>query len=259
MSGKPYEQLTLADDYMFCKVMSRRSDLCKMLLEAILERKIEKLTVIDTQKGVEVAPDVHGIRLDIFLKDETDSYDVEMQTTYSRYLPQRSRYYHSILDVDELEKGIDYSRLKPIYVIFICIFDPFDKGLPIYHFENLCKEDTDFALSDGTYKIFLNITAEVKGNTLLKEFFDYLRNQSIHGTFTKELNQEVILGRQNGEWRREYMRNEARYMDALIKGREQGIVQEQKNTERERLAKEDAMAEVIALRKELEKLKKHSV
>ncbi len=232
--GKNFETLKLSDDFLFCKVMTKRPDLCKILLEVILDTEITNLELVNMQTSLEITPDTHGIRLDVYTKDESNtSYDVEMQTTDSLYLPQRSRYYHSILDIGELEKGKDYSQLRPSYVIFICTFDPFKKNLPIYRFENSCLEDPSFKLNDGTIKLFLNVTASTN-NQPLQEFFDYVRQERITSTFTQQLHNEVLFGRQNGEWRREYMRNEARYMDALIAGREQGVAQEQKNTEQER-------------------------
>lgn len=54
-----------------------------------------------------------------------------------------------------LKPGEDYNNLKPGYIIFICTFDPFGKGLYKYTFENRCLE-TDMALGDKTTKIFFN-------------------------------------------------------------------------------------------------------
>ena len=41
-------------------------------------------------------------------------------------------------------------------MIFICAFDPYDRGLPIYTFENTCKEDPGLKLGDDTVKVMLN-------------------------------------------------------------------------------------------------------
>ena len=40
------------------------------------------------------------------------------------------------------------------YIIFICISDIFQKGLPTYHFENLCTENPEIKLNDKAYKYF---------------------------------------------------------------------------------------------------------
>lgn len=46
---KPFEELTLADDFLFCKVMQDES-LCKELLEIILHVTIDKIKYTNTQK-----------------------------------------------------------------------------------------------------------------------------------------------------------------------------------------------------------------
>ena len=43
MSKKPFEELTIADDFMFCKVMEHES-ICKEFLEILFNAKIEKIT-----------------------------------------------------------------------------------------------------------------------------------------------------------------------------------------------------------------------
>lgn len=41
--GKTYEGLTLADDFLFCKVFGADKDLCKELLEHLLGEKIRDI------------------------------------------------------------------------------------------------------------------------------------------------------------------------------------------------------------------------
>ena len=70
------------------------------------------------------------MRLDAFLKDGMNTvYNVEMQTSDFEDLPKRSRYYHSIIDAEHLQKGQDYSELGDSYVIFICTKDIFKPEL----------------------------------------------------------------------------------------------------------------------------------
>ncbi len=71
-------------------------------------------------------------------------------------LPMRSRYYQSVIDINLLEKGAEYRELRKSYLIFICAFDPFDRGRHIYHFGTLCLEDPSIRLMDGAERIFLN-------------------------------------------------------------------------------------------------------
>ncbi len=83
------------------------------------------------------------------------------------------------MDVTSLKPGETYNDLKPNYIIFICTFDPFGKGLYRYTFENRCLE-TDMALGDETQKIFFS----TKGNNPediseeLAAFLEYVENST---------------------------------------------------------------------------------
>ena len=79
-------------------------------------------------------------------------YDIEMQVTDTKELPKRSRYYQSMIDLQMIDRGQSYKKLKPSYIIFICPFDIFDKGKHIYTFENICKEDNSVSLEEKEVK-----------------------------------------------------------------------------------------------------------
>ncbi len=139
---KKYEELTIVDDFMFGKVM-RHPGRCKRLLEIILGLPIHRIEFLEEQESMN--PDYHakGIRLDIYLEDEGNTvYNVELQAQNTGTMPRRSRYYQSVIDINMIEKGTGYKALKKSYVIFICTFDLFGRGRHIYHFENLCREES---------------------------------------------------------------------------------------------------------------------
>lgn len=101
--------------------------------------------------------------------------DPELQALRKPEIPRRSRYYQSVSDIDHLDKGMKYGALPDMYVIFICMFDPFGEGLARYEFRNLCMEGSRLELGDGTCKIFIN--ARSKRNDVppeLKSLMDYL-------------------------------------------------------------------------------------
>ena len=78
MTRKPFEELTIADDFMFCKVMEDES-LCKTFLELLLTGKVGKITYLSSQNAVTTHSEAKSIRLDVLVKDETGkSYDIEM-------------------------------------------------------------------------------------------------------------------------------------------------------------------------------------
>lgn len=61
-----------------------------------------------------------------------------------------------MIDLNLIERGAMYRELKESYVIFICLNDPFDKGLPVYHFSNTCEEYPELELNDDAFKVFVN-------------------------------------------------------------------------------------------------------
>ncbi len=78
MRRKPFEELTISDDFMFCKVMEHES-ICKEFLEMLFAVKIEKITYLVSQNTVTTNSGSKTIRLDVLVKDKFGtSYDIEM-------------------------------------------------------------------------------------------------------------------------------------------------------------------------------------
>lgn len=223
-SGKKYEELTITDDFMFGKVM-RNPKHCKKLLEIILDVKIRKVVFIDEQQSVRPDYEAKGIRIDVYVEDgENTVYAVEMQARNTGELPERSRYYQAVVDMNLIEKGLGYEHLRKNYVIFICTFDLFGKGRHIYRFENRCREDSAIRLGDGTEKIFLNTKGtmnDVDGE--LKSLLDYFESLKPQDAYTEKLDEAVAEARAHKKWRREYMVLERMMMDSRREGIEEGI------------------------------------
>ena len=75
---KSFDDLTIADDFMFCKIMQDES-ICKQFLEMILSDKIGKIVYLSPQNSVTTGIEAKSVRLDILVKDEAGkSYDIEM-------------------------------------------------------------------------------------------------------------------------------------------------------------------------------------
>ena len=136
MEAKDYEELSFTDDFMFGKVLQTHPDICRELIELILNVKIKVISFPDVQKSITITSDGKGIRFDAYVEDDRNTvYDVEMQATDNKNLPKRSRYYQGMVDLNLIEKGENYNKLKSSYIIFICLKDPFDAGRHIYTFE----------------------------------------------------------------------------------------------------------------------------
>ena len=147
-----------------------------------------------------------GVRFDIYTKDDKRVFDIEVQTTSQKNLPKRSRYYQSVIDLDNLSHGEKYSQLKDTYVIFLCLSDPFSENLPVYFFENICRTDNKIKLNDGTYKVFFNASEYAKmENDEEKNFFKFLAGHKAENALTKSIEEKVIIARKNMEWKKLYM------------------------------------------------------
>ena len=180
---------------------------CKPLLELILGVKIKKIEYPELQKSLNERYASKSIRLDVYVEDDAGTiYDVEIQTTEKKHLPKRTRYYQGIIDLHILEKGEDYTALRRSFVIFICTYDPFGKGRWVYTFENLCREDSNIALGDGTTKIILNTKGHVgKISKELKDLLRYMDGSAPDSDYTRELDNIIEEIRKDEKWRREYM------------------------------------------------------
>ncbi len=89
--SKKYEELTFADDFMFCKILTSNPDLCHELLELILGHKVGRFTRLDKQKPIELTADGKGIRFDVYGEiEEENVFDCEMQMAMNRNLPKRT-------------------------------------------------------------------------------------------------------------------------------------------------------------------------
>src|SRR5699024_3874293 len=169
--GKKYEDLTLASDFLFCKIM-QDPELCKEMLQRIMGMKLGKVEVINNQKPIDTTFDGKSIRLDIYAEDENGNiYDIEMQCADTKELPQRSRFYQSMIDQDLLDKGQSYMELRHTVVIFVCKFDLFGCGKGKYSFHPYEDEEKDLQLQDGATRIFLNTKGKVL-DPLLQHFLD---------------------------------------------------------------------------------------
>ncbi len=58
-----------------------------------------------------------------------------------------------------LDKGEDCTTLYESYVIFVCDFDAYGKGLPAYHLERACLEDATVDIADESHWLVLNASA----------------------------------------------------------------------------------------------------
>ena len=163
--NKPYESLEFTDDFLFSKILFSDPDLARRMLEIILDIKIRDIKTVVSERSLRFTPYDHGVRFDVYVKDTADTvYEIEMQTSNYSDLAKRTRYYHSMITLDQLEEGTSYSELKKSYVIFICKQKPFRNwpDLPIYTFNMKCEQTPEATINDGQATVFVNAESTSK-------------------------------------------------------------------------------------------------
>ncbi len=116
-----------------------------------------ELTIVSEQIQYDISrPGSRAVCLDVLCVDNMGRlYNIEIQRSMDNMPPQRPRYHISMMDVDFLKPGDDFSDLPIIYSIIICEDDPFGKGSLLYVFERR-ERNSNFPLNDGTVIIYLN-------------------------------------------------------------------------------------------------------
>lgn len=222
---KPIDQLVFSDDFMFGAVM-RDADICKEVIERLLQIKIDHIAYPELQKSISPLYTQKGVRLDVYVAGSDKVFDVECQSYKIENIGKRTRYYQSLLDIDSLFKGHDYSELKESYVIFICLDDPFDENLPVYTFERKCKEKADVDLNDKTHHIVFNAAAyDKEDNPEIKDFLSFVRSNKADSDFTRRIANMVQAKKFEQTFFNEYMAWNLHDMDVKKQGIQQGIKQ----------------------------------
>ena len=199
------------------------------MIECILGIKIKSISYMEHEKSFEANLRSKGIRLDLFVIDEDGvAYDIEMQmdNSYKEFLGRRTRYYVSTMDNNALKKGERYSQLRKSYVIFICTFDPFGRGLAKYTFNAICNEDHSLVLDDGVTRVFIN--TEGDRHSISKElasFIGYISTGEVTDDYTKDLDEEVRALRNDDGRERDYMTYMQTIMEHEDMAYSQGITQ----------------------------------
>lgn len=169
-------------------------------------------------------------------------YDIEPDKNNKRkdidFIAQRTRFYHAIIDSRSLKSGQSYDKLKRVFVIFICPYDPFGDDRMIYTIRNHCVENPELPYEDGARTIFL-YTKGRKGrdNESLSQLLDYMENTTRENAVSEELEaiQEMVdVVKEDAEVTVAYMKGFERDQMFLEEGKELGRRLEQENTLREK-------------------------
>ena len=233
-----WDAITIKNNFLFQETLRNKS-LCKQLLERVLHIQVKTIRYMETEKTMKAQLSSKNTRLDVYVEDKDGNVaDIEMQTTDTksvinyderdektiiRELPLRTRYYQNIIGTNMLRKGMHYRELRKAYVIFICTFDPFGAGLPVYHFTYRCKENGNLQMGDLTENIFLNVKAADKtDDEELAAFLRYVNGQRATTSFTRMLDKEATRIKNNDDWRLKAMTLDMEIKDMKKREREKG-------------------------------------
>ena len=212
MSSAKFQELNLNNAFLFPAALED-PETCRLVLECITDETVGELKVKAEYTKL-YNSEFKYIRLDVYAKDVVTevSYDLEMQNKDEYNLPLRSRYYQAQIDVTNLKSGEEYKDLKPLYVIFICNFDPFDKEFYRYTFSMQCEEG-NFPLDDGVKRIFFNTAGKNKEEVpkILIDFLGYLNDSTDSyveqdlDEKVKQIHERIKLLKQNRDVEKNYM------------------------------------------------------
>ena len=255
MYRRKLEELNLLDDFLFNAMLTYPKlgeEFTRKILKCLFGREFRKLRVIAQKSYGGMNTDLRGARLDVYV-EEADSAAIDAENVPSVYdlepdqndkekliavFPKRVRFYHAIIDSRSLKSGEDFGKLKNVYVIFICNYDPFGYDRVKYTIRNMCEEELGMPYEDGAKTIVLN-TKGTKGEISkeLRELLQYMEHttpdNAVNDTL-KELQEMVEQVKRDGEVSLSYMKGFERDTLMYEKGAEEGRREERKNTERER-------------------------
>ena len=227
--SRQFKDLNLNNAFLFA-ALANDPEACQLLLKLILGRDIPKVNV-KTEHNILLNSDTKCVRLDVNARSEYEvNYNVEAQNSNEHNIVRRSRFYQAQLDVAELKPGDDYNKLPESFVIFICTFDPFGRGLYQYTFIEKCVED-GVPLGDGTCKIFFSTVGENKEEVQkdLIEFLGYYENSTdeyvnrVNNPLITKLHEKMVMLKKSREWEEGYMKFEELLLRQRRDGHSEGL------------------------------------
>ena len=225
---KLWKDLNLSNAFLFSAALED-PETCKLVLELILEESVGTVNV-KAERSILFSSDFRCVRLDIFASNEFNiGYNMEMQNKDEKNLPKRSRYHQAEMDLASLKPGQDFNDLKPSVILFICTFDPFQKGKYRYTFQQRCLEE-DFPLGDETKRVFLSTkgkNAEEISKELL-HFLEYVENstdsyvENVQDPIITKLHEKISILKKSRELEGRYMMFEELLQRELKEGFSRG-------------------------------------
>ena len=251
MQRRKLEELNLLDDFLFNAMLAYPDTgeaFIRKLLETLFDRKFPHLKIRAQESFAGVNTDLRGARLDVYIEEDGSVqingdeiptvYDVEPDHNHKsaeiKAFPKRARFYHAMIDRRSLKVGENFGKMKKVYVIFICDYDPFGYDRVLYTIKNRCLEEPTMPYEDDA-ETWVLYTRGKKGNISesLRQLLSYMENTNQNNAINEDLRdiqQMVDQIKRDGEVSLRYMK----WFEHDQMMYEQGRKEEQENTERER-------------------------
>ena len=255
MQRRKLEELNLLDDFLFNAMLAYPDTgeaFIRKLLETLFDRKFPHLKIRAQESFAGVNTDLRGARLDVYIEEDGSVqingdeiptvYDVEPDHNHKsaeiKAFPKRARFYHAMIDRRSLKAGEHFGKMKKVYVIFICDYDPFGCDRVLYTIKNKCLEEPELPYNDDT-ETWVLYTRGKKGNISksLRQLLSYMENTNQSNAINEDLREIQLMVDQvkhDGEVSLQYMKSFEHDQMMYEQGHEQGRKEEQKNTEQER-------------------------
>ena len=150
------------DDFMRC-LFKDNIPLAQLVLRIITGKPDLIITECQTQKDMKRLAGARSVCLDACGSDTLGKkYDVEVQREDKGADPHRARFHSSVLDIENLDAGQEFSELPETYTIFITEKDVYGLGKPIYRIERM-NLDTGKPYEDGEHILYVN--GEYRGDS----------------------------------------------------------------------------------------------
>ncbi len=190
-SYRKLKEINLLDNFLFNEVVSGEKGewFCRYFLELLLGHEVGKIQ-IRSQENVQGADVMlHGIRMDLYVDEDGGAlYDFEPDKySTGKNLPRRARFYHALTDSKRLEAGVDYDKIRNLWIIFILPFDPFGAGRMQYTARMRFEELPQFPYEDGLRIVYLNTQGNREENRQLSQLLQYMQQSTEENAVTEEL------------------------------------------------------------------------
>ena len=252
---KTLEELNLLDDFLFNAMLTYPDTgeaFIRKLLETLFDRKFPHLKIHPQKTFIGLNTGLRGARLDVYIEEDgsVQIHDEAIPTVYDvepdhnkdaaqiKAFPKWARFYHAAIDRVALKSGENFGKLKKVYVIFICDYDPFGCDRVLYTIKNKCLEEPELPYNDDA-ETWVLYTRGKKGNISksLRQLLSYMENTNESNAINEDLREIKLMVDQvkhDGEGSLQYMKSFEHDQMMYEQGHEQGRKEEQKNTEQER-------------------------